>query len=169
MQAFSYRSFDSERTEALARSFRAAEPFPHLVIDNFLTHSPAEVLPVFPNAEWPHWNEFTDAYQHRKRSCSDIEALPPLFRGLIFELSQPSFLKFLETVAGLRGLLPDPYLSGGGLHSSGPGGVLAPHADFHAYGKLALFRYIEGWYNPHRRYSALGHRSPMAFETQHAK
>ena len=35
--------------------------------------------------------------------------------------------------------------------------------------RLILFRYIEGWYNPHRRHSALGHRSPMAFETQHAQ
>ena len=34
--------------------------------------------------------------------------------------------------------------------------------------RLILFRYIEGWYNPHRRHSALGQRSPIAFETQHA-
>ncbi len=39
----------------------------------------------------------------------------------------------------------------------------------HTEARLILFRYIEGWYNPHRRHSALGHRSPMAFETQHAK
>jgi putative transposase len=38
----------------------------------------------------------------------------------------------------------------------------------HMEARLILFRYIEGWYNPHRRRSALGHRSPMAFETQHA-
>jgi len=34
----------------------------------------------------------------------------------------------------------------------------------HTEARLALFRYIEGWYNPHRRHSALGHRSPLAFE-----
>jgi len=33
--------------------------------------------------------------------------------------------------------------------------------------RLHLFRYIEGWYNPHRRHSALGQRSPLAFEQQH--
>jgi putative transposase len=37
----------------------------------------------------------------------------------------------------------------------------------HTEARLILFRYIEGWYNPHRRHSALGHRSPIAFETQH--
>jgi putative transposase len=30
--------------------------------------------------------------------------------------------------------------------------------------RLALFRYIEGWYNPHRRHSALGLISPMTYE-----
>ena len=39
----------------------------------------------------------------------------------------------------------------------------------HAEARLALFRYIEGWYNPHRRHSALGHRSPISYERAHAK
>jgi hypothetical protein len=34
--------------------------------------------------------------------------------------------------------------------------------------RLVIFRYIEGWYNPHRRHSALGQRSPLAFEQAHA-
>jgi len=28
----------------------------------------------------------------------------------------------------------------------------------------AIFQFIEGWYNPHRRHSALGYRSPIAYE-----
>ncbi len=30
--------------------------------------------------------------------------------------------------------------------------------------KMAVFEFIEGWYNPHRRHSALGQLSPVAFE-----
>jgi putative transposase len=30
--------------------------------------------------------------------------------------------------------------------------------------RLAIFEWIEGWYNPHRRHSALGYRSPTNFE-----
>lgn len=30
--------------------------------------------------------------------------------------------------------------------------------------KLGIFRFIEGWYNPHRRHSALGQRSPISYE-----
>jgi putative transposase len=33
--------------------------------------------------------------------------------------------------------------------------------------RSALFTYIEGWYNPRRRHSALGYLSPMNFEERH--
>ena len=31
----------------------------------------------------------------------------------------------------------------------------------------AVFRYIEGWYNPRRRHSSLGYLSPAKFEAKH--
>ena len=34
--------------------------------------------------------------------------------------------------------------------------------------KLAVFDYLETFYNPRRRHSALGHISPADFEAQHA-
>ena len=33
-----------------------------------------------------------------------------------------------------------------------------------ATARLAVFEYIEGWYNPHRRHSALDYRSPINYE-----
>jgi putative transposase len=36
-----------------------------------------------------------------------------------------------------------------------------------AAARLAVFEYIEGWYNPHRRHSALDYRSPVNFERSH--
>ena len=33
--------------------------------------------------------------------------------------------------------------------------------------RLALFTFIEGWYNPRRRHSALGQISPAKFERSH--
>ena len=33
-----------------------------------------------------------------------------------------------------------------------------------AEARMAIFEYIEGWYNPHRRHSRLGYRSPVNFE-----
>jgi len=38
----------------------------------------------------------------------------------------------------------------------------------HAEAKMAIFEWIEGWYNPHRRHSSLGYRSPVNYERAHA-
>jgi putative transposase len=33
--------------------------------------------------------------------------------------------------------------------------------------RRAVFEYIEGWYNPHRRHSALGYESPLDYERRY--
>jgi putative transposase len=33
--------------------------------------------------------------------------------------------------------------------------------------RLAVFEYIEGWYNPHRRHSSLDYESPISYEKKH--
>ena len=38
-----------------------------------------------------------------------------------------------------------------------------------AEAERAIFEFIEGWYNPHRRHSALGYLSPINFERQHSR
>ena len=38
-----------------------------------------------------------------------------------------------------------------------------------AEAKMAVFRFIEGWYNPARRHSGIGDLSPTAYETQMIK
>ena len=45
---------------------------------------------------------------------------------------------------------------------------LLSQSDWHTRedARLALFRYIEGWYNPRRRHSTLGYVSPAAYEEQ---
>lgn len=37
-----------------------------------------------------------------------------------------------------------------------------------AEAKMRVFDFIEGWYNPHRRHSALGYESPISFERNNA-
>lgn len=36
-----------------------------------------------------------------------------------------------------------------------------------AEARMAIFEWIEGWYNPHRRHSGLGYRSPVNYESAH--
>ncbi len=37
----------------------------------------------------------------------------------------------------------------------------------HAEARMAVFEYIEGWYNPHRRHSAVDYQSPVNYERKH--
>ena len=36
-----------------------------------------------------------------------------------------------------------------------------------AAAERGVFEFIEGWYNPHRRHSALNYLSPMEYEKKH--
>jgi len=38
-----------------------------------------------------------------------------------------------------------------------------------AEAKMAVFDFIEAWYNPHRRHSALGQISPLNYEKKHSR
>jgi len=38
----------------------------------------------------------------------------------------------------------------------------------HVEARSAIFEFIEGWYNPRRRHSALGYESPMSYERKFA-
>ncbi len=37
----------------------------------------------------------------------------------------------------------------------------------HKEARLAIFSYVEGWYNPHRRHSSIAYQAPMAYEKLH--
>jgi hypothetical protein len=139
---FDFRTYSRERVERLASEFSQARPFPHVVLPNFLSLTPGEAAGVFPAPDWPHWNRRQDFYQSGKMYCRDTDVIPPTLASMLGELSSPPFLAFLEALTGIRGLIPDPYLEGGGLHCSGPGGVLMPHPDFHFYGRLDLYRRV---------------------------
>jgi putative transposase len=39
----------------------------------------------------------------------------------------------------------------------------------HAEARMAVFRYIEGWYNPRRRHSGIDYNSPNNYELKHKK
>jgi len=134
------RSFSEAEIQRLSVVFPNAKPFPHAVIEDFLVGDPSDV-DSFPAPDWGGWTRYEGSeYQPEKMICDDIEQIPEEFARLIREMCEPNFLTMLERMTGIEKLIPDPYLNGGGLHSSGPGGVLKAHSDFHNYERLGLFR-----------------------------
>ena len=129
--------------EVLAKSFTEGKPFPHIVIDNFVTIDEHDFNATFPTSKY--WTipggTFNDGYQFQKRHCSEIAKLPALFRDIIYELSGPTFLKiFSEAITGIRGLLPDPYLEWRRVTLKWARRYFGTHVDFNFLGPLALHR-----------------------------
>jgi len=142
MRFLDFKQNDDQHVQALRKSFLSGAPFPHIVLRDVINLPPENVTAGFPDLDWTGWAQFSDSYQIGKRFCQDIEQMPEVSRQLIFDLSTPTFLRFLSRVSGIDELLPDPYLEGGGLHCTGPGGRLVPHTDFHWHPKLNLYRQI---------------------------
>jgi hypothetical protein len=137
--------FDLERLKeptlaSLVSTYRLAEPFPHIVLEDFVVASPEEVVSAFPDADWEGWTDRSHQFQPGKWSCRDIAAMPPLLMGMIHELSDPPFLRVLTELTAIEKLLPDPFLEGGGLQWTQAGGKLSPHTDFHNHPTLPLYR-----------------------------
>lgn len=41
------------------------------------------------------------------------------------------------------------------------------HFETKAEARMAIFEFLEGWYNPRRRHSSLGYASPVVYERNH--
>ena len=139
--------------EALAAEYSFAEPFPHIVLDNFLPEPVIRMaLDHFPAQRLKSDIVFEGGYagQHKRQILpSDCDSTAQsLFH---FFNSQP-MLQFLEGLSSIDGLIPDPYFSGGGYHEIARGGKLGIHADFRLNDRLSLQRRMnviiylnEGW------------------------
>jgi hypothetical protein len=124
-----------------AEQYAAAEPFPHIVLDNFLN---AEVLDLCLR-EFPRRENAQAAYnrsQEKRKFEYRPEMLTPSVRTLFYSFNSLPFISFLQNVTGINGLIPDLYFSGGGLHEVLRDGYLKIHTDFNHHDQLDLERRI---------------------------
>ena len=139
-----YGYFDAislrERGRELNKSYVGATPFPHIVIDDFLS---AEVLDLclanFPSSPDPESVSFERAQERYKTSFNPDYLAGPA-RSLFYSLNSQPFVQFLENLTGIEGLIPDPYFLGGGFHQTTNGGHLSVHTDFNLHKPLQLER-----------------------------
>jgi hypothetical protein len=123
--------FEYERWRQRLDSSQYAQrtPFPYAVFDDFLEVETAKALV----REFPPLDEKWAGYTHvneRKFGRTKRSTFPPALGAIVDEFNGPRFISFLEDLTGIRGLLPDESLEGGGLHQSKRGGFLNIHADF---------------------------------------
>jgi hypothetical protein len=136
--------FDRGQLATLAENnhetYVAAQPFPHIVLDDIL---PKEVLGAvlaeFPQPQQVEWMTF-DSPLERKLASKDDSTMGEATRHLLAELNSAPFIDFLERLTGIPGLVPDPHFVGGGLHQIERGGHLKVHADFNRHPQTGLER-----------------------------
>jgi hypothetical protein len=118
-------------------SFRTAQPFQHVAMDDFL---PREVLALlireFPAPENPCWQmhgpgrtSWDKDPESAKLANDDETKFGPFTRHFMAQLNSATFIHFLEELTGQKGIIPDPAYSHCGMHSTGRGGRLMMHTD----------------------------------------
>lgn len=136
--------FDTQKLKTLADrhrdTYRNAQPFPHIVIDDFLPQDVGDLLyKEFPAPSQIKWKQ--KIHEHSKKlAVSDETEMPPFIRHVLTQFNSASFVRFLENLTGIQGLVVDPYFKGGGLHQIERGGFLDVHADFNYHPTLSLDR-----------------------------
>lgn len=134
------REFLMELATKRRKSYVSAQPFPHVVIDDFLPQPVIDsMLKEFPRPEDAAWWTFDDA-RERKLGTIDDRAMGPVTRQVLAQLNSASVIDFLQALTGIEGLVPDPHYHGGGLHQIERGGFLKVHADFNLHPTTHLER-----------------------------
>ncbi|PSL29037.1 2OG-Fe(II) oxygenase [Chitinophaga ginsengisoli] len=129
-QLFDYAYWNNQ-LPSLSDEYQGASPYPHIVLENFLNPDVLEAC----GQEFDKLNEDDGwinyvHYNENKAGLNKLDLLPASIKRTINELNSPEFLKFLSTLTGIKGLIKDDLLEGGGIHQSKKDGYLNIHADF---------------------------------------
>jgi Rps23 Pro-64 3,4-dihydroxylase Tpa1-like proline 4-hydroxylase len=120
-----------DKLETLSPEYQNGEPFPFIVIDNFLPLELAELISAdIPEKSDAAWTRLPTEDQKNKFVMTDDRRLPLKVNALIQELNSGYFLRFLEKLTAVPELIADTKLVGGGLHMIERGGKLSVHVDF---------------------------------------
>jgi Rps23 Pro-64 3,4-dihydroxylase Tpa1-like proline 4-hydroxylase len=119
-----------------AQQFRNAEPFNHIILDNFLDEDVArtisEEFPAWDNEAWYSYNNAIE----KKRAMNFWDRFQPKTYQFFERILSSQFTDSLRSMSGLYGLQGDYGLSGGGLHMHGNGQKLNIHLDYSIHPKL---------------------------------
>jgi hypothetical protein len=121
------------RADDLSREYASAQPFPAIVMDDFLTAEAAETaLTHFPGLEQPGWINYIRPNE-RKFGMRDPSTIPTPLQHILSELTSPRFVELVAAITRIPGLQVDDSYEGAGLHSCDRGGFLNIHSDFNIH------------------------------------
>lgn len=124
-----------------ADEYANAKPFPHIAIDNFFRLEVLRPLVAsFPGPSDPNWLKYKAPAEKDKLQSTSELTMPAAVRDIIGAFNSSTFVKFLEQLTGIDGIIPDPHLYGGGMHQTLTGGHLKMHVDYNLHLQWKLDR-----------------------------
>jgi len=146
--------------------FSQAQPFSHIVIDNFLDPAFCEAL----LQEFPGFDRDLARNENgeigRKAVHQHISRLGPAYRTLDQAVQSSEFLDYVGELTSIPKLLHDPDYFGGGTHENLEGQDLDAHVDFtfhpklKAHRRLNLIVYLNKEWSPEWGGNIQFHRNP---------
>jgi len=111
-------------------AFAGADPFKHVVIEDFFEPSFAErLLTEFPKFD-PDLSKNEAGLAGGKAANPDIRQISPVYRDLYDLIASIPFLDLVNRLSGIPDLVVDEKMYGGGTHENQHGQELDPHVDF---------------------------------------
>jgi hypothetical protein len=119
-----------EQADRYRGEFLDAQPFKHVVIENFFEEGFARrLLDEFPQFDLAlARNE--GGTTGGKAVHTNIRAISPAYQQLYDTIAAEPFLAFVSRLSGISDVILDPKMFGGGTHENLHGQELDPHVDF---------------------------------------
>lgn len=124
---------------SMAADYQSKTPYHYTCIDDFLPLEILERVREEALAMGEKAPENLSPNENLKTSYNP-DRLPVYTKAVFHALSSRPFIQFLENMSGIKGLIPDPYYMGGGIHRTNTGGFLDIHADFNHHKVMNLER-----------------------------
>ena len=127
----------------LGKKYKSNNPFPHIVIDNFLDQKMCkEIEQSFPNHNEDFWLKYNNPVEKKLLYNHLDDAMPNNIKKLLLSLNEPWFLENLNILTGIENLVSDPNFHGGGMHCTKRHGKLDVHIDYSLHPQMNYERRI---------------------------
>lgn len=121
--------------------YKQGKPTCSVVIDSFLPSQLAlDLHNECTSLDQSLWTTFTRNSSHMEE-CKQL-AYMPVGKQFVEHMHSSEVIRWLETLTGITGLIPDPHLTGAGYSRSYQGDTLKIHNDFNWNNELQLHRAI---------------------------
>ena len=132
MSKISTKIFDENSLHEYSDTFVNNSPYPHIVIDNFLTDQTANnALKSFELNE--NWINCSLVNNYKKYQLTNKNFMNETCNQIFDELASKDWLEKIENITKINGIFLDRSLDGGGLHQIFNNGSLNVHTDFNSH------------------------------------